>query len=46
MVEQINEYARGDSINNSFKKNNADGGPLFISFPSIRSLKMVIIIIR
>ena len=33
MVEQINEYAGGDSINNTFKKNDADCGPLIYFFP-------------
>ena len=33
MVEQNNEYAGGDSINNTFKKNDADGGPLIYFFP-------------
>ena len=33
MVGQNNEYAGGDSINNTFKKNDADGGPLIYFFP-------------
>ena len=32
MVEQINEYAGGDSINNTFKQIDEDGGPLIYFF--------------